>query len=84
MPAGTLKAADEQSIVRFMEERQNVDELGDLVVLGMFASTVLVLLVIPCLYVILDDFGLRAANGDEEEQQIAAGIDAFQQPFVSG
>jgi multidrug efflux pump subunit AcrB len=36
------------------------------IVFGMFASTVLVLLVIPCLYVVLDDFGLTARIGGGE------------------
>jgi len=48
------------------------------IVFGMFASTILVLLVIPCLYVVLDDFHLTARldevqpQSDEPEPRAAA------------
>ena len=37
------------------------------IVFGMATSTVLVLLVIPCLYVMLDDFGLTASIDNKDE-----------------
>jgi hypothetical protein len=44
------------------------------IVFGMFASTLLVLLVIPCLYVILDDFSLAERidtdSNDERERRV--------------
>ena len=41
------------------------------IVFGMFASTILVLLVIPCLYVVLNDFGLTANIDDGEVARIS-------------
>ena len=36
------------------------------IVFGLLSATVLVLLVVPCLYMILHDFGLTTLRGDDE------------------
>ncbi len=53
------------------------------IVFGMLTSTVLVLLVIPCLYVILDDFGLTAQLDESEEAVADPGVNTTTLPVTT-
>jgi hypothetical protein len=53
------------------------------IVFGIFTSTVLVLLVIPCLYVILDDFGLTANLDEAEEIAVEPVVDTTTLPVTT-
>jgi multidrug efflux pump subunit AcrB len=64
--AGLLPLLSERS-----PQAQVLIPLAVSIVFGLMASTVLVLIVVPALYVILGDFGLTSVKADETQRRIA-------------